>query len=342
MARRNPFSVVLDSPIDTKKRLGSGCFGAVYEVKLDGATCIAKRLHDILTGARGESDVTGSELTFIIDKFKAECSLLSELRHPNVVQFLGVYEPSDDPRDLALVMEKLYMDLDKLITKYPHTPLAIKLHILRDISCGLLHIHSHSIVHRDLNAGNVLLTRNLQAKVADFGASRAIHIRYPGKLTTAPGATDYMPPEALGKYPKYNSALDVFSFGHLSLYLVNSEYPALQDPSLDSLHAASASEFAGIRMGLQAHRRRESLYSMRSDHILSKLIVSSLHDKPEHRPRMIDIYNEMDHHCSFHQVTESMKVQVLEGYNLYHQVHVHVCYKTNYFYHNGPTLINQR
>ena len=323
MAKTNPFSVVLDSPIDIRRRLGSGCFGAIYEVKLNGAACIAKRLHDILTGAGlvgGErwDDVTGSELAFIVDRFKAECSLLSELRHPNIVQFLGVYEPSDDPRDMALVMEKLHMDLDKLITKYPHTPLPIKLHILRDISCGLLHIHSHGIVHRNLNAGNVLLTWNLQAKVADFGVSRVANIRYPGKLTMAPGALDYMPPEASGKYPKYDSALDVFSFGHLLLYLINGVYPSLRDPSLDSLHAAS--EFAGIRMGLQAHRRRESLYTMRSDHILSRLVVSSLHDKPEHRLRMIDIYNEIDHHCSYHRVTELMKVQVLEGYDLYHQV----------------------
>ena len=159
---------ILDAPINSGKRLGGGCFGAVYEAKVNGATCVAKRLLDILTGARGQPQVSRQEWGVLADKFKAECSLLSKLRHPNVVQFLGVYEPSDDPRDMALVMEKLYMDLENFITKYPHTPLAIKLHILRDISCGLLHIHSHGIVHRDLNAGNVLLTHSLQAKVADL------------------------------------------------------------------------------------------------------------------------------------------------------------------------------
>ena len=302
------FTIVLDSPIDENKKLGGGCFGAVYEVKVNGATCVAKRLLDILTGARGQQEVRAEERDFIIDKFKAECSLLSKLRHPNVVQFLGVYEPSDDPRDMALVMEKLHVDLKNFITKYPHMPLAIKLHILRDISCGLLHMHSHGIVHRDLNAGNVLLTHNLQAKVADFGASRAIGIRHHGRLTKAPGAMDYMPPEALDHTPKYDSALDVFSFGHLSLYLINCQYPQPRDPSLDSLRT----KFSGIVMGLQAQKRKEALEKMGADHILSKLIISCLHDKPEQRPSMKDVYEDIDGHCDQHQITETMKVLLLE------------------------------
>ena len=270
--------------LGTKKRLGGGSFGAVYEVKVNGAVCVAKRLQDILTKAIEQWEF---EREFIIDKFKAECSLLSKLHHPNVVQFLGVYEPSDDPRDMALVMEKLYMDLDKLITKYPRTPLAIKLHVLRDISCGLLHIHSHGIVHRDLNAGNVLLTRNLQAKVGGFGVSRTIDIRHHGKPTKMPGAMDYMPPEATSyRVSKYGSAFDVFSFGHLSLYLVNCEYPQPREITLDSI----CTRFSGIVMGLQAQKRREALNKIGAEHILSKLIVSCLHDKPEQRPSVEDVY----------------------------------------------------
>ena len=64
--------------------LGAGAYGAVYEAKLNSASCIAKRLHDILTGT--------SEEACVCDKIwrasSQECALLSKMRHPNVVQFL--------------------------------------------------------------------------------------------------------------------------------------------------------------------------------------------------------------------------------------------------------------
>ena len=239
-------AIILDSPIESNKRLGAGQHATIYEVKYNGATCAAKRLHDI-------SVVAGRRNTKQIEKFKNECHLLS------------------------------------------------KLHVLRDISCGLLHIHSHGIVHRDLLLDNILLTHSLKAKIADFGC--AVDIRhYPGKLTRVPGAPDYMPPEAFDSVPRYDFALDVFSFGHLSLYLVNCEYPEPQDTSQDV-----DTTFSGIVIGLQAQRRKKSLDEMGADHILSKLIVSCLHDKPEQRSSVEDVYKEVDSHCIQHPVTEMME-----------------------------------
>ena len=289
--------------------MGGGCFGAVYEAKVNGATCVAKRLLDILTGARGHEQVSKEQWGVLADKFKVECSLLSKLRHPNVVQFLGVYEPSDDPRDMALVMEKLYMDLENFITKYPHMSLPIKLHILRDISCGLLHIHSHDIVHRDLNAGNVLLTHNLQAKVADLGASRVLGRNFSGKLTAVPGAQDYMPPEAINDDPQYDFQLDVFSFGHLSLYLAICEFPKPREISSDEI---SQMTLFGKVVGIQAKKRMKWLEKMGRNHCLLDLIVQCLEYKPEQRPSMYKVNQEIEH-C-FNQL--QIEVQVCKKDNI--------------------------
>ena len=217
------YLVHLDEPITPHKdEAGRGCFGTVYKSKLNGAKCVVKKLHDILTGTGGYQYVSESQWRELVDKFRGEIELLSKQRHPNIVQFLGVCGLDRDPRNISLVMEQLDMDLAGFIKNNKgRISLSIKLSILRDIACGVSHLHSSGIVHRDLNAGNVLLTSSLQAKVSDLGVSRIIDSRhqYLGTLSSAPGATHYMPPEALQEPPVYGPKLDCFSFGHLTLYL---------------------------------------------------------------------------------------------------------------------------
>ena len=318
LSNRASYFIDLDEPIDPKKRLGAGAYGAVYEVKFNGASCIAKRLHDILTGARGEAPVSEQGWKTIVDKFRNECSLLSKMRHPNVVHFLGIYQPTVDPRDIALIMERLHMDIEHLITHYsevlaptsiPATSsndvfLPIKVHILRDISCGLLHIHSHGVIHRDLNAGNVLLTENLQAKVTDLGVARIVKMSAVGKLTVAPGATDYMPPEALSVNPVYNNKLDTFSLGHLMLYLINCLYPQPQDLSLQSI--AISAKKSGLPLGMQAQKRKHWLDHISEEYALCKVAVHCLQDEPNDRPTMSDLKTTLDGICE--QFPKSMDI----------------------------------
>ena len=79
------------------------------------------------------------------------------------------------------------------------------------------------IVHRDLTARNVLLTSSLTAKISDLGNSRFINQRssyLAASMSRCPGTMVYMPPEALNGVNKYGPSLDVFSFGHLALYIL--------------------------------------------------------------------------------------------------------------------------
>ena len=219
-----PYRLYLDDETDSQET-GRGCFGAVYLSKLSGADCIVKKVHDILLG-KGNHGVAEAEWRTIVGKFVNEIELLSKQRHPNIVQFLGVtgLDSRRDCRDVSLVMEKLELNLEEFITLCKgNITLNVKLSILKDTACGVNHLHSSNVVHRDLTAGNVLLTSGLRAKVADLGVSRIIneHISCQGSLTQAPGAPDYMPPEARAKNPVYGPKLDCFSFGHLSLYLGN-------------------------------------------------------------------------------------------------------------------------
>ena len=147
---------------------------------------------------------------------------MSDLRHPNITQFMGVcFLPNCQLP--VLLMERLDGSLDELLETVPNISLVLKRSLLEDVAKGLLYLHKHEpqIVHRDLTAKNVLLTSSLVAKITDFGNSRIVSFQ-PGQLartlSSAPGTLVYMPPEALSDVSRYGPSLDVFSFGHLALF----------------------------------------------------------------------------------------------------------------------------
>jgi len=211
---------------------GSGSFGSIHLIEVNGVPCIAKRLHDILVG-QGQTEVVEKvQKQSIEEKFRKECVFLSQLRHPNIVQFIGVHY-GHNPSDLTLIMECLPMDLEKCLEKYPNLPLPIKISVLLDVSYGLLHLHSQKppIIHRDLTAANILLTSDMKAKIADLGVSKILdlHPLHGASQTAGPGALAYMPPEALKRVPAYDTKLDVFSFGVVALYVANQEFPMVEE-----------------------------------------------------------------------------------------------------------------
>ena len=147
---------------------------------------------------------------------------MTEMRHPHIVQFLGVcfLEGSTLP---VLVMERLDNSLDNLLETSPNLPFALKKSLLEDVARGLLYLHTRNppIVHRDLSARNILLTSSLAAKISDLGNARIVDLQsgqLARTLTRLPGTLAYMPPESFDIGSQYGPQLDIFSFGHLTLF----------------------------------------------------------------------------------------------------------------------------
>ena len=186
------------------------------QVEVSGLICAGKKIHEALL------DVGNVGVQEIASKYVQECQLMSDLRHPNITQFMGVcFLPNCQLP--VLLMERLDGNLDDLLETVPNIPLALKRSMLEEVARGLLYLHKHNpqIVHRDLTAKNVLLTSSLVAKITDFGNSRIVNLQ-PGQLARTlsrlPGTPAYMPPEALSASSRYGPSLDVFSFGHLALF----------------------------------------------------------------------------------------------------------------------------
>ena len=194
--RLQPF--LLTGVTQTGRTLGEGSYGCVEEIRVNGLVCAGKRMYDALVNSQNE----GADR--MIEKYFDECQLLSGLRHPNVVLFLGICFLGTRPPSTAdlpvLVMEMLQGSLDHLLENTPNVPLAKKISILQDVARGLVYLHGHTpaIIHRDLTARNVLLNSAMVAKIADMGNSRLVDMQ-PGQLAQTmtrgvPGTAVYMPP----------------------------------------------------------------------------------------------------------------------------------------------------
>ena len=232
-------SFVVPNVHPTGRELGRGAYGNVEEVEIPGAVCAAKKIHDELLRV-GSTDDT----QYMIDAFVRECKLMNTLRHPHIVQFLGVcYLPGSTLP--SLIMERLDTSLHEFLESTPDLILTTKQSILLDVARGLLYLHGQTppIIHRDLTARNVLLNSSLVAKITDMGVARIVNLRsdqLAATMTRGPGNITYMPPEAMGPHSKYDTSLDVFSFGNLILFTLTQQFPNLlaatyNDPESDKV-----------------------------------------------------------------------------------------------------------
>ena len=268
--------------------IGSGAYGAVYRVTVDGVPCIAKRIHAILQ----DNKVPPADRDAARQKFAAECVLLSKLRHPNIVHFVGVHYQKG-LSDLSMIMECLAMDLGHCLDTRPNIPLSVRLSILQDVAYGLLYLHTHNppIIHRDLSANNVLVTKHMTAKIADLGVSKLLDLRKHAS-TKAPGTLYYIPPEALRPKPSYDSKLDNFSFGHLCLYVATQEFP--------DVHEVDITPSVLQNKTIQILKRGEAFKKMGTVHPLHNVAHLCLQDNPDKRPTTTELQSMMHQLCIKH------------------------------------------
>ena len=264
-----------------RKELGRGAYGKVYEVNYCETVCAAKEIHSILI-----EDVGETERRLTIESFLRECRQCSMLRHPNVIQFLGVYYPTGEGganmmRLPVMVMEMMADSLTSFVDKHEKIPVHIKYSIVHDVSLGLCYLHYHDppIVHRDLSPNNVLLTTHHVAKISDLGVAKVIKADSRKTMTKAPGTVDFMPPESLDDTPEYGPPMDVFSFAGIILHTFNQQWPS---PSKQVHFDPKTRRKIAL---LEVERRQQYLDKMTGEaEVLRPLVEECLDDDPAVRP----------------------------------------------------------
>ena len=197
--------------------LGSGAYGQVCRATLDELPCVAK----ILNAFWLDPDSSLNRISF-----QLESRVLSEIRHPNIVQCLGIVR--DEKLGMSLLME-LMNDCLTHFLEQSEEPLAyhVQVNISHDITLAVAFLHMNGIIHRDLSSNNVLVIGpGSRAKVTDFWMSTLTEENvYVTGVTMCLGNPAYMSPEALLDPPVYTEKLDCFQVGVLMLQIMTRKYP---------------------------------------------------------------------------------------------------------------------
>lgn len=195
-------------------RIGVGNVGEVYRAVYRGRTVAVKKLLGAWTR---DSDM--------VERFREEAYLMSTFSHPNVLGFKGAVLDRDAGQ-ACIVMEFCERGtLADLLRSREPLPWQRRLRIARDISLGMNYLHAKAgIVNRDLKSTNLLLTRDYEVRISDFGLSRR-NASGPGQaMLTYCGTPAYLAPEVV-RQERYTEKADVYSFGIILWELLTREAP---------------------------------------------------------------------------------------------------------------------
>jgi len=260
------------SELEIGRELGKGAFGTVLKGKLRGKEVAIKKLN-----------VQEMDEDSLAD-FKQEVEIMSKLRHPNVVLFMGVCL---QPGNCLMVTE--YMPkgsvYDLLHDEHSELSFMRRMKMAKDAALGMNWLHQSKpiFIHRDLKTQNLLVDENWNVKVGDFGLS---HMKKSGPAGTlgnygAIGTPLWMAPEVL-QNKEYDEKCDVYSFGIVLWELLTQQTPFEEIDSFSAMIDTIVNE-----------QQRPAIPDTCPERLRS-LITACWDPEPGNRPSFADIVPQFD------------------------------------------------
>ncbi|CAI4226363.1 unnamed protein product [Auanema sp. JU1783] len=207
------------------REIGKGGFGVVYEAVHPQFNRVA--LKKINCGSGGVP----------LHRIKSEYELLNNVSHNNIIKFYGQFKTKND---VYLVLELCpHGSMRSYVRKNGPLSETAAAYVLKQLLCAVQQLHAKRIMHRDLSAGNILISKMSSdgllptIKICDFGLARSM--RTGGPPRTIVGTPGFMAPELLGG-DSYDEAADVFSLGAAMYTMLTAEDPPVKGkPPLNNI-----------------------------------------------------------------------------------------------------------
>ncbi|CAN0377364.1 unnamed protein product [Lampetra planeri] len=181
--------------------LGKGSFACVYR---------ARSCHTGIEVAIKMIDKQAMRRAGMVDRVRAEVEIHSQLKHPAILEMYGCFE---DDNYVYLVLEMCHNGEMSRYLKNQGRPFTEEQarQFLREISSGLLYLHAHGVIHRDLTLANLLLASDMSTRIADFGLAARLPLPGESRLTVC-GTPNYMSPEVASRGP-HGAPADAWALG---------------------------------------------------------------------------------------------------------------------------------
>ena len=216
---------------------------------------------------------------YSLNKFVKEINIISNLRHPNIVLYIGA---SINNNEYYMISEYICKGslFDYLhVQKYKLTE-SQQISIAYEVAIALRYLHSRKITHCDLKSSNLLVLENMKIKVSDFGLSRLKNIFSVSENKGRIGTSHWMPPEIM-KAKKYEESSDVYSYGMILWELITGDIP---------YYGMTPNQIIGLvaDFGKIVEMPKEGNLALRN------LIKNCLIYEPERRPNLDHIIKYLD------------------------------------------------
>ncbi|MFP4365323.1 MAG: serine/threonine protein kinase, partial [Spirochaetia bacterium] len=202
-----------------------GKYKIVSEIAKGGMGAVFKAIHPTLKRPVILKKLMLKSRKSLVERFKREARIMMDFRNENIVD---VYDHFKEGTSYYIVLE--YIDgvsLDQLIRQERYLQEDLALYIFMDACKALKYAHDKGVIHRDIKPANILISRNGEIKLVDFGIAVSVEDDEAGltKEGMTLGTPSYMAPEQFENTKNVDKRADIYSMGVMLYEMVTGKKP---------------------------------------------------------------------------------------------------------------------